>query len=270
MRIYVTNGVTQDGLGARFQRVVNLMAFAVQLRDKFKLNIHYIHTPLWYEGFGVDFTMGESIRGGVDYPLNLQSAKQYRVRTVGWEKEIGYFGKTVTDIKYNNYKVGIDNLWRDIADKKCDGNIYVITHLNTEFDLGIYDINMIVNHRDEIRERFRFLDLEGDDVACHIRRSDATGQRYVDDDYYLRMLTKYPNAIIYTQKVGFSSEKYNNFVIRYDDKVSDTETLSKLANAKTLIMGNSSLSYVAALLNGNTVIYKSMQHIKQKHWIQYE
>ena len=58
----ITNGLTQDGFGARLQRVLNVMALTYDLNEEFNCNLEYVHTPFSYECIGEDLSIGENDR----------------------------------------------------------------------------------------------------------------------------------------------------------------------------------------------------------------
>jgi hypothetical protein len=107
-------------------------------------------------------------------------------------------------------------------------------------------------------------------IALHIRRQDIneTHTRYIKDDYYLEILNGLKQApkvfgavAIYTQRDSFDASKYSRgYDIRYDDREEDYDTFIKLLSADVLVVGNSSFSYVAALLNPNIVVYHYQPH----------
>ena len=92
MKTYITNGITQDGFGARLQRAIATMAYTFYLRDKFNIDIEYIHTPFSYEGFGEDYSEGIEGRtiGDNRYPYDENSREGYLKRAVLWDFNIPY------------------------------------------------------------------------------------------------------------------------------------------------------------------------------------
>jgi len=270
---YITNGTTQDGFGARMHRVINTIAFVYYLREKYNINIEYVHTPFAFEGFGENFSTGEINRGRTyinEYgdPYNEVSRDGYLNRAKLWDNMLDYNGNKITDIDINNLEI-IDTLdfdksrlYRDMSADYTKNKIYFIKYLHNEFSNGSLDTNIIDKYYFEIKNKFNFIKPNiNNDVILHIRRKDAIGmeERYIDDEYYLDILkkldtTKY-NITIHTQRQGFNSSKFLDWTVIYDDEEEDFDLFVKMVSAKILVVGKSSFSISAAFLNQNTVIY---------------
>jgi hypothetical protein len=270
---YITNGTTQDGFGARMHRVINTIAFVYYLREKYNINIEYVHTPFAFEGFGENFSTGEINRGRTyinEYgdPYNEVSRDGYLNRAKLWDNMLDYNGNKITDIDINNLEI-IDTLdfdksrlYRDMSADYTKNKLYFIKYLHNEFSNGSLDTNIIDKYYFEIKNKFNFIKPNiNNDVILHIRRKDAIGmeERYIDDEYYLDILkkldtTKY-NITIHTQRQGFNSSKFLDWTVIYDDEEEDFDLFVKMVSAKILVVGKSSFSISAAFLNQNTVIY---------------
>jgi len=268
---YVTNGITQDGFGARLQRAINTMALTFYLRDKFNINLEYIHTPFAFEGFGERFDKEENARAVGDNlkPYNEISREGYLKRAILWDNFMCYSGMTINNINYSGFQIinSLEKLLSDVSNKQVNNKIYFIKYLSKEFNSGQFDVNMIDTYYSQIRERFQFPALDSnDEIIIHIRRKDAINFgaiRYIEDEYYLSILQalipfkeKY-NITIHTQRKGFDSAKYVGWHIIYDDEEEDYDLFIKMVSAKILIVGKSSFSIVAGFLNQNTVVYPS-------------
>ena len=268
---YVTNGITQDGFGARLQRAINTMALTFYLRDKFNINLEYIHTPFAFEGFGERFDKEENARAVGDNlkPYNEISREGYLKRAILWDNFMCYSGMTINNINYSGFQIinSLEKLLSDVSNKQVNNKIYFIKYLSKEFNSGQFDVNMIDTYYSQIRERFQFPALDSnDEIIIHIRRKDAINFgaiRYIEDEYYLSILQafipfkeKY-NVTIHTQRKGFDSAKYVDWHIIYDDEEEDYDLFIKMVSAKILIVGKSSFSIVAGFLNQNTVVYPS-------------
>jgi len=269
---YVTNGTTQDGFGARMQRAVNTMVLTFYLRDKFNVNLEYIHTPFAFEGFGERFDREEVARAIGDNlkPYNEISREGYLKRAVLWDNCMCYSGMTINDINLtgieiiNSLDFNKNRLLSDVSNKRVNNKLYFIKYLSREFNSGQFDVNMVDTYYSQIRERFQFPALNNNEVIIHIRRKDAINfgeVRYVEDGYYLSILNalipfkeKY-NITIHTQRKGFDSSKYGDWHIIYDDEEEDYNLFIKMVSAKVLIAGKSSFSIVAGFLNQNIVVY---------------
>ncbi len=262
------------------------MSYTYKLQSQ-GIPVEYIHTPLSYNEdtpINEDRTKGEIIRQNFTlanpYPYNDISHEGYMYRSILWDKALNYKGKTVYDLPIVDLKIkqGFNTLTQDIATNSTAGNLYVIRYLHGEYDSGLLDINTISTYREQIIKNFNTLtniDGEGVQVAVHIRRKDSIDKenRYIPDSYYIDIIQnlqqykqKY-NITVYSQEVGFTSELYKDCSIVLDTNENDFDTFKKLIHADHLIVGTSSFSYAAALLNKNTVVYHFQGHVPMKNWI---
>jgi len=283
--IYITNGVMHDGYGSRMQRAISAMGLVEYLKNDLKLEVEYIHTPLSYIWDGEDYNKGYLTRKGIsEYPYNDITIDGYLHRCKLWDDKLNFKGKTINDFYLKNHelKYGYNELMLDIKNNNADNKLYVIKTLHKEYDTRKIDINIIKKYREEIVSKFSFNDNVKDNknvksVAIHVRAKDALNpknikHRYLDYPYYSDIINKYKNndkydLKIYTQKLGFESDKYAGCNIIYDDIENDYDTFFNLIFSDYLIVGKSSFSYTAALLNNNTVIYHNNGHVKMSHWI---
>jgi hypothetical protein len=120
--------------------------------------------------------------------------------------------------------------------------------------------------------------ISGVDIAIHIRRGDVSknknNHRFVPNDVYLKIINKlkekYPE---YTITI-FSEGKYEDFkeynmeesCFRLNTDI--FETFHSLVSSKVLIIGWSSFSYCAGIINSNTVYnLDSFNHKKLDNWL---
>ena len=266
---YITNGITQDGFGARLQRAINTMTLTFYLRDRYGINLEYIHTPFMFEGFGERFDMEEGARAVGDNlkPYNEISREGYLKRAILWDNFLCYSGTTINDINYTNIEVvnSLNKLLVDVSNKQISDKLYIIKYLTREFNSGQFDVNMVDTYYTQIRKKFQFPVLNANnEIIVHIRRKDAINfgaVRYLEDEYYLNILgalipfKKKYNITIHTQRKGFDPTKYIGWDIIYDDEEEDYELFLKMVSAKVLVVGKSSFSIVAGFLNQNIVVY---------------
>jgi hypothetical protein len=270
---FITNGTTQDGFGARLHRVINTIAFVYYLREKYNINIEYVHTPFAFEGFGENFSTGEIDRGRTYInkhgdPYNEVSRVGYLKRAKLWDDILDYNGTKITDIDVDNLEI-IDTLdfdksklFNDLSNNETKNKLYFIKYLHHEFANGTLDTDIIDRYYLEIKNKFNFIiNNDNNNVMLHIRRKDAIGmmERFIDDEYYLNILknidpTKY-NITIHTQRQGFNANKFSDWSVIYDDEEEDFDLFVKMVSAKILVVGKSSFSISAGFLNQNTVIY---------------
>lgn len=269
---YITNGTTQDGFGARLHRAIHTMAFTFYLRDAYNLDVDYIHTPLSYEGLDEKFDLLESARlANCDYPhgdaYGEITRDGYKARAELWDQNVKYIGKLVTDFDldieysddYNKLPL-VDSMIKGSA----EGRIHVVKYLQNEFNRGVFNIEIVNTYRDEIRKRFAILDDDNRNIVLQVRRKDAYkfgSVRYLDDDYYLYVLKQLEpfkgdfNITVRTQRSNFNAENFKSWKVVYDDQEEDFSLFKEMVTAKVLVVGKSSFSIAAALLNKNIVVY---------------
>jgi hypothetical protein len=279
-KFYITNGITQDGFGARLQRCFHVMCYTYELQSQ-GLPVEYLHTPLSYNEdtlINEDRNIGVQIRKSSTPSYNEGGHEEYLERSRLWDRALGYTGKTVYDINIGdvNMREGIQSLSKDIKQNNTSGNLYVIRYLHQEYDTGEIDINLFHKYRRYLLNSFTINKQKTDkpQIAIHIRRSDAIDipGRYLQDEYYVNILSqlekikqKY-DITIYSQEKGFNSEFYKEHKVILDTDEDDFNTFKKFIHADHLIVGTSSLSYAAALLNTNTVVYHFKGHAPMKDW----
>lgn len=276
---YITNGTTQDGFGARMHRVINTMAFTFFLRDKYGVDIEYVHTPFAFEGFGENFSTGEQARSTCGrYEI---SRKNYIERAELWDNRLSYSGLIISDIDLDSVNVvdtldfDKNQLFTDVAKNQTDDKLYFVKYLHRELSSGIVDTNIIKNYYREIKNHFQFTQSSNNNVILHIRRSDAVPMpdRFLSDEYYLEILNalipykdKY-NITIHTQRKGFDHAKYVDWTVVCDDEEEDYDLFVKMVDANLLIIGKSSISVAAGFLNENVVVYPPQPTNGLSSWI---
>jgi hypothetical protein len=275
MECYITAGVTHDGFGARLQRCTSVMCLAYYIQEKYNILIEYMHTPFDYqdqEVFNVNYQDEARCRITSGYPYDDITHEGYMLRAKKWEDRLLFNGKTVRDLD-PSFTVVQDygELIRDIENENTDKKLYVIDYPHLHYHTEPLDLSNFSKYRDRILSCFDFKRVGPGlpQIALHIRRQDIndTHARYIKDDYYLEILNglKQSSKIfcavaIYTQRDSFDASKYIGYDIRYDDREEDYDTFIKLLSAEVLVVGNSSFSYLAALLNPNTIIYHYQPH----------
>lgn len=278
--IYITNGITQDGFGARLQRCFQVMCYVYELQSQ-GISVEYLHTPLAYNEDNLineDRNIGTQNRQLVIPFYKEASHEEYLERSRLWDVALGYVGKTVYDVDISTIKIkeGLDILSQDLTQGSAVGNLYVVRYLHQEYDTGRVDINLFYKYRERILKNFTIEKRERSrpQVAIHIRRSDAvsTSKRYLSEEYYSTLLSQLEkikqeyNITIYSQQIGFNLEYYKNWNIVLDVDEYDFDTFKKFIHADHLVVGASSLSYAAALLNDNIVVYHFNGHAALKGW----
>lgn len=281
----VTNGLTQDGFGARLQRALNVMALTYDLNGKLNANLEYIHTPFSYEGFGEDFSMGERDReiGDNKEPYDEVTREGYLRRANLWDNFLGYKGKKIDDLDLNQYQIVSDFdfyltvLIDDIKNTSTNNKVYVVKYLQQQLNNGYINFDIIDTYRDKILENFSITpNQESKEIIIHIRRKDAIHHgydRYIPDEYYLEILDKLKpfandyQITIHTQRKNFDYTKYDGWNICYDDEIEDFDLFYKMVNCKVLVVGKSSFSITAAMLNKNIIVYPQQPTKGLSRWI---
>ena len=288
-KFYVTNGITQDGFGARLQRCIQVMSYVYELQEQ-GIPVEYIHTPLSYNdntAINEDRSVGETIRSSFSlanpYPYSDISEEGYNTRAKLWDAFLNYKGKTVYDIDLNTINIressyGVVEECKHNTDNTT--TLHVVRYLHDEYDTGLLDIGIVGKHRHKILKKFN-LQTKGkakkSRIAIHIRRKDIIDQerRYLPDEHYapiLSHLQKFKDScdiVIYSQEVGLNQEVYKEWKVVLDTDEEDYITFKKFVQADYLITGTSSLSYTAALLNNNKVVHHFTGHtgIPLSSWI---
>lgn len=120
-------------------------------------------------------------------------------------------------------------------------------------------------------------------AAIHIRRGDVSKAtalthrgfaRYVDISYFKQMYTYVRDRGISDVHV-FSEEsarteltrEFPDCVMHLGDRSGEAEAWTYMIHADILVLSPSSFSFVPALLNRSTVIYKPFWHRKLPHWL---
>jgi hypothetical protein len=286
---YVTNGVTQDGFGARLQRCLQVMCFVYQLQSE-GAPVEYVHTPFSYDAdtpLNEDPAIGVEIRSNFTlanpYPYNDIEYDGYMTRARLWDKALSFNGKTAHDLDLTKLtiKEGVAQLAADLKTNDTTNGLYVIKYLHSEYDSQIIDINNFHTYNSKLLRSFNCftnINNSGKDIAIHIRRKDCLDKvgRFIGDDVYLSLLEHLKklkqthNITIYTQEVGFNADLYTDWSVKFDTVMDDYEVFKKLVLADHLIVGGSSFSYAAALLNPNTVVYHYNGHIPLIRWVNYD
>ena len=227
--IYYTIKGKTDGFGAQYQAILSGIAYC-----NYKKYI-YVHTPF----------------SEIEHNVNINDANQF----IGLKPDI-----TLSDISSNIIE---EPFSKDVHYSSSPSLYYtdkVLEYIRTSYN------SSKKTHIDTI------------DIAIHIRRGDVTKKnniiRYTDNSFYQKIINKlkkkYPT---YTITV-FSEGVYEDFK---DLGLEETcfklntdifKTFHSLVCSKVLIMGFSSFSYCAGLLNSNIVYhYDTFWHKKLDNWL---
>jgi hypothetical protein len=261
-------------MGARFQRILTAMVLSYALEE---YGIEYLHLPMAYEGFGLNFKQGDSIRQQ-GYPTSHST--EYIKNAQKWDDELNYKGTTIHEINPDEFNVIMGPqrevyqiLMNDIRLNQVNCKIYLFDSLHELVRGNVINSELFNLYRDRLNTHFDLKSDPTNEVIVHIRRKDVIDHRdrYLPDSYYLDLIKSHnPNEIlITTQRDGFDSDLYSNYKIIYDDEISEIGIIKKMVNAKTLIISVSSFSYVAAVLSNGIIHVPKTFHRQEilKHWL---
>ena len=264
--------MTDEGLGAQYQRIVGMLGIAKKHNLKFihrKIIVghNYDDDPQWNEKWDEIFNI-KSIKSIVEIDdENTRTNKQI----------VNLDNMSINDI--------------DMVIKNSDNNIY-----SFKYPVGIVDnipnyYNIIQN---DIRDAYNnksqtyLFDTEKKNIAIHIRvindqdnideyqhYENLRGRFKISPENYVMLISKlkniYPdhNIHIFSQNNIFKKykdlEKIDNIKFHLD--IDSITTFHHLCNADILVIAISSFSYLAAIYNKNKIIYlEYCNHIYLDTW----
>jgi hypothetical protein len=257
---YISNRSLSDGMGSRVCKLLNLIGYSLLIKDNVPFGIdrskikEFVYTPFSCD-LGNEFHCNPI---KLYAPFRNSSKIAYLEMCQEWETMLGYKGKTIYEVNPHDIEF--------LVHPPMDTNSVLL---------------FTGSKRKQIKSMFSIkTKLPSDliNVAIHIRRGDVTEDmnqdRYVGYDHYLRAIEIITRNLgsrckitIFTQRSGFNHDLFSSVEIKYDDENRDSDSWLELVNADILVIGRSSYSYSAGLLNDNTVVYTDMFHPKMLHWI---
>ena len=283
MKCYVTNTVASDGYGSKLGRILNLMYFTYYAREKYNIDIEFLYSPLYYEGFG------KTLEGLRDIACYYTSREAYIERARQWENKLNYNGKKITDIDIKPlkliYHVDYATLINSIINNNYDNKLLVINNLyGTSPGSSVAELEKIFSYQDDVIKKFDIVNPVANNklnISFHIRRDTITPtgfwkERWLDDEYYLDMIKVIENKLkkdyeltIYTQTNGFNYEKFKDYKIIYDETSQDYDCFINFVFSDILAMSISSFSLSASYLSKNTFINPPTNYwIKRESWLE--
>jgi hypothetical protein len=248
---YITCEGKKDGGGAQIHAVLSTQMFAKQF------NIKYAHTPFkkiehkpksmpeleWMNSWECFFNLGKG----------YEEAKQINAKKI---KTTSLFKA----LKYISLK---------------EKYIVVVPHCHRYADMYPQKyISFFEKYKP--KDKIKLKNKNKLYVAVHIRRGDVSEKerkRYTSSKKILKTISlikrKYPNKELET--TIYSNDFYENLVEDFQDYKIDVDSnvfdvLSNLSNADILIMGKSSLSYIAGLYSKGEVYYEPFWHSPLPNW----
>lgn len=271
---YIGCSLTHDGMGARFQRILTAMILSYSLEEH---GIEYLHLPMAYEGFGLNFKQGDKIRQK-GYPTSHST--EYIKNAQKWDDEINYNGTTIHDIDINDFKIVMGDqlsvfstLVIDIEKNSTKGKIYLFDSLHNLIHQKLINSELFNTYRNKLNDKFDLKKSRTNEIMVHIRRKDIINHssRYLPDSYYLSLLKSFnkEDVVITTQRDGFNTDVYSDYKIIYDDEISEIGIIKRMVNAKILVLSVSSFSYTAGILNDGIVYVPKQLNKSDKlnNWI---
>jgi hypothetical protein len=253
--VYITCSGRDDGLGAQLHSYLSVLLVAEQY------GLKYVHTPfsILDHNNGKEETY-ENFFGIGNNELNITELDQKDLK-----KEIikhSYEIKNNTNILYSTQSC------HDYGNKYPDFYLKIRNKFKKNFFYKFKDDYLNYNDKNYLN------------IGLHIRRGDVSNQinkvRFTNNDYYIKIvdeileLTKSLNIKIkihiYSQgslKDFKEFERYNSFY-HLDECL--LKTFYNLIESDILVMSKSSLSYSAALLCENIVLYQPFWHNKLSTW----
>jgi hypothetical protein len=252
--------ITNEGVGAQYQRIVGMLGIAKKHNLKFihrKITVghNYDNDPQWNEKWDEIFNI-KSIKSIVEIDdENTRKNKQI----------VNLDNMSINDI--------------DMVIKNSDNKIY-----SFKYPFGIVDnipnyYNIIQN---DIRDAYNnksqtyLFDKDKQNIAIHIRvfnecddideyvnYENLTGRHDISPEKYVMLIYKFKN-IYPNHNIHIFSQ--NNIFLKYKDlekidnikfhlDIDSITTFHHLCNADILVIAKSSFSYLAAIYNKNKIIY---------------
>jgi len=256
--LYLTYDTTVccDGLGAQYQRVVGIIALAIEY------NCIYVHTPL----DKIEFVHSKEYLAEIEKYFQIKN-NYTNVDQIKFDKVISIICPKEEDILSNFNNPG------NTLIKICVP--YDILDKNTKLYYKAIDFLKIIKEKKEIFNEDNIIK-----IAIHIRRGDVSfdknTSRYIPIDYYIKIINslkkKYKNSKIYIL-TEINENNLNEFKIFKNYKnvivfpnLDTLYTLEFLIKADVLVISKSSFSYLAGLYNNNIVYYIDFWHPPLIEW----
>jgi hypothetical protein len=254
--LYLTYSQYIDGMCAQYQRIIGIIALAESY------GCTYLHTPI----------------------KQMEHVSQDEIVEIENFLQINSYYKKEDSIIFNYvHRVSNMEIEGAILHFKSQSNttntLLMINNPLAILDANIQLYNKVMPMLRNIKKGrdLIYFNKNAINIAVHIRRGDVSKSQYPDrylpTSYFKpiidKLLLQFPgaNVCIFTEITPENREEFNIFtnikIISGGDVLITFEHLSK---ADILITSKSSFSYVAALYNGNTVLYTNFWHKPLPHW----
>jgi len=252
---YITCSGRNDGLGAQIHSILSVLLVAKQY------NLTYVHTPF----HSLDHNRGkekffEDIFNIGQNEINISELKSVNLTII--------YIKHPYQIKNRENTLYITQSCHQYADKYPDQYLNVRDSFKNKF------YNYFKNNYKNYNKSKSF------NIALHIRRGDVSKDkneiRFTNNLYYLYIIKNIIkildsknieiNIHLYSQGTECDFKEFKDFNIVYHLDECLFTTFYNLIESDMLVMSKSSLSYSAALLNENIVMYQEFWHKPLATW----
>jgi len=255
----ITYEMTEEGVGAQYQRIVGMLGIAKKhdlkfIHKKITVGHNYDNDPLWNEKWDEIFNF-KSIKSIVEIDdentrtnkqiVNLDTISINDIDMVKKNQDNIYLLKHpfgIVDNAPNYYKI-IQNDIRDAYNNKSQTFLFDKDKKNIAIHIRV------INECDDKDEYVNYENLTG--------RHDISPEKYVMLIYKFKNIYPNHNIHIFSQNNIFLKykdlEKIDNIKFHLD--IDSITTFHHMCNADILVIAKSSFSYLAAIYNKNKIFY---------------
>jgi hypothetical protein len=264
--------MTNEGVGAQYQRIIGLLGIAKKHGLKFvhrKITVghNYEDDLLWDEKWDDIFNI-KSINSIVEIDkenttTNKEVVKLFNVSNNDIDMIIKNPDKIYSITLPFNIVDNAPNIYYNII-----RNDIINAYNNSNYELSLFD-----NDRKNIVIHIRVLN-EFDNEIETIQYENLIGIRYTSYEHYMILINKlriiYPNYnihIISQKNISLhykDIEKIENIKLHLD--IDSKKSFHHMCNADILVIAKSSFSYLAAIYNKNKVIFFPFWHAPLDNW----
>jgi hypothetical protein len=260
--LHLTYQPKEDGLGGQYQRVVGIMALAK------KYGITYVHTPIK--------TMEH-----LPNPVYLERIENYF--------QIFNHYANSNDIQYDvviTMERADESKILQLREKCIDSGKKMLLQIflpQSILDKNPEWYNLITPEIREIKQRLLLPHFFPDktNIAIHVRRGDVNSNdhpiRFTPIEYYYKIVDHFEKTVPNINICIFSEvseTNHNEFEelgkkkhVRVLTNLDILTTFEYMVCSDILVTSKSSFSYLAGLLNPNSVVYMDFWHSPLNHWV---
>lgn len=277
--MYITYSISDEGIGAQYQRIISLIALAKVH------NFKYIHKKI---------TVGHNYNNDPDWDDKWDNF--FNIQLLSYDVEMNEMNEIIEMKKINNHSNNSITNENDIINISTSKNkLFIIGPLHEIIDkdpnkyLKIIqdDIRKVYDEKN-LNRKLYFFDKnkiniaihirvynnhDGDEEICFINNTDRYEFRDNDFITLIKSLKKiyensdihiFSQSSIYTRTIYKSIIDFEDINLHIDTDPFDT--FHHLCNADILVTAKSSFSYLAGIYNKNKVIYVPFRHSPLDNW----